>query len=98
MDAKQSAAPEMVFEERRSSRRSFLRKAGITLAVGLGGSLALARPAHAQNAHCCQNPCRQDCPSGRRPFWCVDCDGSTCCQCLTSTLQCANVGCGGCGG
>ena len=96
MDTAQSPAPEAIFEERRSSRRSFLRKAGLTLAIGLGGSLALAKPAHAQNAHCCRANCGATCSGGQNQYSCVDCDGSTCCTCISSSLQCVNVGCGGC--
>ncbi len=88
---------EAIFEERKSSRRGFLRKAGLTLAIGLGGSLALAKPARAQNAHCCQQNCTTcDTQNGYHAYSCVDCDGSTCCQCIHSSLQCVNVGCGGC--
>jgi hypothetical protein len=92
---------EAIFEERRTSRRSFLRKAGLTLAIGLGGSLALARPAHAQNGHCCRTTsCASQlpgCPTGDQ-YLCTDCDGSTCCDCHHYGVTCQSIGCGLCGG
>lgn len=91
---------EAIFEERRTSRGSFLRRLGLTLAVGLGGGLAFARPAWA-SAHCCFNPTYCSgltCPTGQRPFKCVDCDGTVCCQCLPYEQDCVGqLGCGGCG-
>lgn len=95
-------APEALFEARRTSRRAFLRKAGLTLAVGLGGSLALAKPAWAQSAHCCRDSaCASQlpgCPS-QNQYRCYDCDGSQCCGCYDfGGVQCKyNLGCGGCG-
>lgn len=93
----QLSAPEAIFEERRTSRRSFLRKATLTLGIGLGGSLALARPAWAQSAHCCRQDCTQ-CQSGQA-YFCYDCNGATCCGCYDfGGVQCKyNLGCGGCG-
>jgi hypothetical protein len=56
----------------REDRRSFLGKLGKTLAVGLGLSVVLPRPALALNNVRCD--CRNGtCPSGCGPncFWCT---------------------------
>jgi hypothetical protein len=95
------SAPEAIFDERRSSRGGFLRRAALTLAIGLGGSLALARPAWAQNGHCCRTTlCANElrgCPSGDQ-YLCTDCDSSTCCYCHHFGVTCQSIGCGLCGG
>jgi hypothetical protein len=96
--AQQIAAPEEIFEERRTSRKGFLRKAGVTLAIGLGGALALARPAWAQNGHCCRDPnCNNPpCSDVNSRYNCTDCDGTTCCACHNFGPQCISLGCGLC--
>ncbi|SRR6266496_2942983 len=94
----QVSRPEAIFEERRTSRGGFLKKAGLTLAVGLGGSLALARPAWAQNGHCCRDTtCNTPpCSDLNSRYTCTDCDGSTCCACHNFGPQCISLGCGLC--
>ncbi len=90
-----------VFEERRTSRGGFLKKAALTAAIGLGGALALARPAWAQNGHCCREPgdrCSAGCSDVNSRYLCTDCDGSTCCACHNYGTQCISLGCGLCGG
>lgn len=95
--SEQTSAPEAIFEERRTSRGGFLRKAGLMVAIGLGGSLAFARPAWAPNARCCRESCKT-CPPNEAAYRCYDCDGSDCCQCLPDTTPpCQTYGCGGCG-
>ena len=93
--------PEAIFEERRSTRQRFLRKVALTGLIGLGSSLALARPAWAQNGHCCPNHdrCSAGCPDPNSQYLCTDCDGSTCCACHNFMGNpCKSVGCGLCGG
>lgn len=74
-----------------SSRRSFLKRAGVTLAAGLGVAVATTVPAQASvSFRCCPSTCKS-CPSGQRAFNCVN--SSTChyCGCYSSGTSCFNT-------
>lgn len=80
-----------------TTRRSFLKRAGTTLAVGLGIALIPAGRASALGSHCCPQPDCDNikCTSGS-PFTCYDaCAQRSCCACLTGST-CVDVVCGAC--
>jgi hypothetical protein len=74
------------------NRRSFLRKVGLTLAVGIG---AIALPSVANATlfpfHCCFRTSCGPCPSGQEPYWCTSgsCPPNTWfCQCTAIDTTC----------
>lgn len=73
-----------------SSRRSFLRKVGSGLAIGVTARLGLAQSVSAYDYKCCKlclAPRSCNCPAGRGWCWrcCDDSSGGfgyTCCECF----------------
>jgi hypothetical protein len=82
-----------------TSRSGFLRRAGKTLAIGLGIALIPAARASAASAHCCPNSgCQSQCNQGDFGYSCFDaCANQTCCVCLSTNPGCHDVPCGACG-
>lgn len=73
--------PEHKFDDRPSTRRSFLRRAGMTLAVGLGFAIFPAQAA-AGRQECCLAPPDGDCYPSKRYYCTPDgpCPGCYICQ------------------
>jgi hypothetical protein len=93
-DALQKDPP---FEEKRSSRRAFVKRLGAAVAIGLGVTMVGAQAARAQQPHCCindlrcgylENSCRLD---FKRAYYCVD-QHTTCCCCETPNGTCFDTG------
>jgi hypothetical protein len=76
----QSSTPSTRGDDR-TTRVSFLRRTGKTLAIGLGLALVPISSAYAQNGSCCPEACRVDCTFPNRPYRCNGCS-STCCLCI----------------
>jgi hypothetical protein len=70
--------------EGRTSRRSFLRKFGTTLAIGLGVGLVPATNAFACTTKCCTNSSCTGCPQGQVGKLCQNCC-PTCCACFNAS-------------
>jgi hypothetical protein len=84
-----------------STRRAFLRRAGKTLAIGLGVSLLPVSNAYASGAHCCPDSscgvgvCNHGTVNGYRCF--DQCSNTSCCAGCLGTGQCVDKPCGACG-
>jgi hypothetical protein len=83
-------------DEQRTSRRSFLRRLGITLAAGVGVAAfpGIARGRGDGLFECC--PSNQHCPElncGSQVKWWCDCGGSSYCVCRSSGGSCQPAQC-----
>jgi hypothetical protein len=82
-----------------STRGGFLRRAGSTLAVGLGIALVPAARARAAGVSCCPDAshCFGQCPQPYVPYLCVDeCAQRSCCICRLANTGCDFHPCGIC--
>lgn len=78
-------------EQGRGSRRTFLRRLGAFVAVGLGAGVVPAI-ARAQNGTCCRGGCSIQCAGGQLAYFCNGC-GLQCCACYLPFQECYNVPC-----
>lgn len=77
-----------------SSRRSFLRKLGTFVAVGVG-AVAVPGVAKAQSGRCCPSTCKNawECSFPTQVYTCDGC-GSSCCVCIAhDPYECFNLAC-----
>ncbi len=78
------------FEDDVATRRSFLRRVGMTLAIGLGVALVPSRAnANTQGLQqCCRQSCTS-CPSGQVAYHCLANGGCpSCCICNSDVGNC----------
>ena len=67
-----------------TTRRSFIRRVGKTIAIGLGVALVPVTNAWAPQDTCCPNSSCHCAPGAGNPFFCNGSCGG-CCACLTNT-------------
>lgn len=83
-----------------TTRSGFLRRAGKTLAIGLGVALVPAARASAApllGAHCCPDSSCGTCPTGYTAYSCYDaCANRSCCAGCLKRTGCFDGACGPC--